>query len=581
MDTSVTYLFYPVVILAALFAALAAFLVYRNYRIGSGFRKKIQELQSQLYIFKQFEPSSYDWIWMQDENLRFTMISPNCEKAAGLDDAQSQVIGKTRRETSPEGVTEAQWAEHDALLAARKPLRDFKFWRITESGEICYVTVSGDPIFDEDGVFRGYHGVGSDRTSIEVASPKKEGAKLMFRPAVEALTDGICFWDQDDLLVICNSVFRQQSGRAADVLRPGVRFETFLRALYDRGELPDVTEDRETFVKNRLAERGSSRREYRYHMRDGWYVVEDNRTADGGRFLISKDISAIKTLEGEVSAATEKARVAIEQAQIANRTKLEFLATMSHELRTPLNAILGFSEVIRDGSGKNSQARSKEYAQLIHDSGSHLLLLINDILDVSRIESGNMDLQEVYIGPDQVIGSCVRMMSHRAERGGVRLKSDLRLNDVVLRADARAIKQVVLNLVSNAVKFTESSGSVLVTSDRVDGGFEIAVIDTGIGIPAEHIPDIFAPFKQLEDINVRRFEGTGLGLYISKRLVELHQGRISIESEEGVGTTTRVFLPNERSVILDDSDKPIETPVSAAARGRATASATIEAVGDD
>ena len=295
--------------------------------------------------------------------------------------------------------------------------------------------------------------------------------------------------------------------------------------------------------------------------RDGWLLLQEHATPNGECFPTSKDITTLKKRETELVDAMEQAKLSMEQAQIANRAKLEFLATMSHELRTPLNAILGFSEVIRDGSGKNAEARSKEYAQLIHDSGSHLLLLINDILDVSRIESRNLDLQEVFIEPDQIIGSCVRMLADRAERSNIRLESHLGLPDVVLRADARAMKQVVLNLLSNAVKFTEPDGCVSVSSEHVEGGFQITVADDGIGIPAEHIPSIFAPFKQLEDINVRRFEGTGLGLYISKRLIELHDGSISIESEGGKGTTTRLFIPVERSVLLDDQDTPVENVV--------------------
>ena len=472
-----------------------------------------------------------------------------------------EVIGKTRKETTPGGITEEQWAEHDALLEARKPLRDFRFWRVTHTGEIRYVTISADPIFDEHGAFRGYQGVGRDRTEEELASRRREGARFELLQAIGNLTEGVSLWDHEDRLVICNSEYYRQAGRAADKLRPGVTFETYLGALYDCGELPGIEDDRATFIEKRLAMRREPRGEMEIERRDGWLLLQEHATPNGECFLTSKDITTLKKRETELVDAMEQAKLSMEQAQIANRAKLEFLATMSHELRTPLNAILGFSEVIRDGSGKNAEARSKEYAQLIHDSGSHLLLLINDILDVSRIESRNLDLQEVFIEPDQIIGSCVRMLADRAERSNIRLESHLGLPDVVLRADARAMKQVVLNLLSNAVKFTEPDGCVSVSSEHVEGGFQITVADDGIGIPAEHIPSIFAPFKQLEDINVRRFEGTGLGLYISKRLIELHDGSISIESEEGKGTTTRLFIPVERSVLLDDQDTPVENVV--------------------
>jgi signal transduction histidine kinase len=223
---------------------------------------------------------------------------------------------------------------------------------------------------------------------------------------------------------------------------------------------------------------------------------------------------------------------------------------MSHELRTPLNAIIGFAELIRaESMGPVGNWTYCDYAKDIHDSGHHLLSLINDVLDLSKIEADRMVLDEETVDLNTVVATCIRMSRTQATRGGVTLTADIARNATLVRGEHRRLMQVVLNLVSNAIKYTKQGGSVTITTiKRPDGSLELSVRDTGCGIDQQDLAIVMQPFGQIDNPYNRINQGTGLGLPLARRLVELHDGALWLESRVGVGTTATVMLPADRVI---------------------------------
>jgi signal transduction histidine kinase len=262
-----------------------------------------------------------------------------------------------------------------------------------------------------------------------------------------------------------------------------------------------------------------------------------------GHLILRATRYAIERKRAQLQLVAEK-----EKAELANRAKSDFIANMSHELRTPLNAIIGFSQLMAsEAFGPAGHPNYKAYSQDIQDSGTHLLAVINDILDLSKIEAGKAELHDEPIDPGDAIRRCLRVMAERAAAAGLTLVERLDAALPPLRADERMFKQIVLNLLSNAVKFTPTGGHVEVsTGFGDDGSFVFEVKDTGIGIAAGDIAKAVIPFVQIDSALNRKYPGTGLGLSLTKSLVELHGGSFELVSEIGVGTSAIVRLPAAR-----------------------------------
>ncbi|HEX4889809.1 MAG TPA: ATP-binding protein [Alphaproteobacteria bacterium] len=275
----------------------------------------------------------------------------------------------------------------------------------------------------------------------------------------------------------------------------------------------------------------------------GFIITKQERYLGVGTALGLLRHSVIRGQERE--AALEAAR---REAVEANMAKVMFLANMSHELRTPLNAIIGFSEIMSSQMfGPMGNERYLEYARDVHKSGDHLLGLVNDILDTAQIESGNMKLREEESDLHDIIDYCLNQVSLQAKTAQVNLHEKVNFGMPAVMADSRKLKQILLNLLSNAIKFTPAGGSVsLFVRYAGNGDLEISVADTGIGIEKENIPRVLQKFGQVENSMQRNYAGVGLGLPLAKALVELHGGKLWIDSVLGKGTTVAFFLPRSR-----------------------------------
>jgi two-component system cell cycle sensor histidine kinase PleC len=397
-------------------------------------------------------------------------------------------------------------------------------------------------------------GVMLDVTDERLSQARAQLAETRLRDAIDSASEAFVLWDRLGRLLMCNRNYRDFFSLEARLLKPGApKAEVERFADLAIKSPPIVTETGLREVE----------------LQDGrWLQISERRTAEGGLVVTAADVTAIKredearrlnevqltetvqNLErSQAQAADLAAKYEAEKirAEGANKAKSEFLANMSHELRTPLNAINGFSEImVGEMFGPMGDKRYKEYAQDILSSGQHLLALINDILDMSKIEAGKMNLRFEPMHLADVVEDSVRLMRNRADAGGLTLDFDLPVLPEI-EADYRAIKQVILNLLSNALKFTPAGGQVQVGAEvRRDCGEErvrLTVRDTGIGISPEDLDRLARPFEQIENQHSKTQQGTGLGLALTKSLVELHQGVLELASEPGVGTIASVTLP--------------------------------------
>ena len=260
-------------------------------------------------------------------------------------------------------------------------------------------------------------------------------------------------------------------------------------------------------------------------------------------------IAKLEATQGKLQQTSESLKFALDVAAAANQTKSAFLAAMSHELRTPLNAVIGFSDVLsRETFGPLGSAQNKEYIKNIHSSGVHLLALINDVLDIARIDEGEGQLHEEVVELRGVVRDSLRMVTHQADVAKIRLFEEIDPHVRFVLADERRLKQILLNLLGNAVKFTKVNGDVRVRAFRNEHGLIISVSDTGIGMAEKDIPVALERFGQIDSTLARKYEGTGLGLPLAKQLTELHGGTLAIKSVVDVGTTVIVTLPASRIV---------------------------------
>jgi PAS domain S-box-containing protein len=369
---------------------------------------------------------------------------------------------------------------------------------------------------------------------IAIRRSTEEDLRLT-RAAMDRSSEAICLVDRSGRYLSVNDATCRQLGYSRDELLGMTVFDVAIHT------------DKKSWEKRWDAHReaGSTSFEGKRLTKDGRQIPVDITASffqfDDKEYLftVARDATHRRANEHDL-------REARDRAETANQAKSQFLANMSHELRTPLNAIIGFSEVISSALFGPLDARYRDYAQDIHGSGHHLLRIINDLLDLSKVEAGRLELHEGQVNMAAMFETCRRMVSDRAAAAGVAL--EIETTSLEVTGDELRLEQVLLNLVSNAVKFTPSGGTVRVAASLApNGGVTTSVADTGVGMAADEIPRALQPFGQIDNSLSRPHGGTGLGLPLAKRLVELHRGTLTVESEPGRGTIVTFALPPERT----------------------------------
>ncbi len=460
---------------------------------------------------------------------------------------------------------ERQHQEIAAMVAARVPEYKLDYRILRPDGSVAYIAEICREEYAPDGTWLGSFGILQDVTAqrnYEQALRESEARYRQAERIAKLVHWSVAFspdgqWDNNAVTFSDSAV--EILGISEDERRM-TNAEYIARLVHpDDRDLMQATSLK--VIANRKVQSSIT---YRIVRPDGcvrWVVEHNHHDYDeaGNRvcaFGIIQDITEQRQREAELSAACLR-------ADVASRAKTQFLATMSHELRTPLNAIIGFSEVMKaEMVGPLGSEQYKEYASDIHGSGTFLLSIINELLDLSRIDAGELKLDEGLVDVGKIVTSSASLLRSKAAAKVVKLTHAANPDLPLLRGDARRLKQALLNLVSNAIKFTPAGGSVAISVSWSGEGLAIAVADSGIGIAREDLDRVLKPFVQVENWLARRHEGAGLGLAITKGICELHGGQLVLDSEIGKGTVARIVLPPERVVprpsypSFGESDEP-------------------------
>ncbi|MCB8820028.1 sensor histidine kinase [Microvirga rosea] len=452
----------------------------------------------------------------------------------------------------------------EQLASAKTSLVDYEFRIRSAGGEWVWLRARAELMSDPDDAASHLVGIAVDVTEQRGLEEKTAKADARLHDAIEAISEAFVLWDANNRLVLCNSKFLKLHELSPDAEIQGKSYGEVMA----QGRPPEIQHQ---FMRAQKQDVGA--RSYEARLQDGrWLQINERRTKDGGYVSVGTDITALKRHEQrlvesekeliatvldlkqsrqKLQAQTQQLADLAEryldqkaQAESANRAKSEFLANMSHELRTPLNAIIGFAEVMQSGIfGSLGSDKYEEYCTDIRSSGEYLLSVINDILDMSRIEAGRTSLTKQSIEVNASIQRALRLVNEQIKAKNLSITVDVNPEDIVVQADERALHQILVNLLQNATKFTSDGGCITVRTRQAGDAINIYVEDNGIGIPAHALHKLGQPFEQVETEFSKSYKGSGLGLAIARSLTELHGGTLRIRSQEGIGTIILVHLP--------------------------------------
>ena len=400
-------------------------------------------------------------------------------------------------------------------------------------------------------------------SSKELSDARDEAtaARRRLTDALESISEGFFLFDVEDRLVVCNSRFRELYPGLADIVVPGVAFETILRTVTQRGILTDTAGRTEGWIRERLEQHRNPGGPLLHHQSDGlWIQINERKTQDGGTVGVYTDVTELKKREAEVAAARD-------EAMQATQAKSQFLASMSHELRTPLNAIIGYSEMLYEEAEDRGLDTFLPDLVRIREAGSQLLSLINDILDLSKIEAGKMDVLIEDFEVADLIAQVQSVIEPLMTKNANTLVVECAPDAGAMRSDQTKLRQSLFNLLSNAAKFTER-GRITLAARRIlqngDDVLEFKVSDTGIGMTGEQLGRLFQAFAQAEASTSRDYGGTGLGLAITRHFCRMLGGEVAAESTPGKGSTFAIVVPaiapDVKGEVAESAARPAPAP---------------------
>jgi len=487
--------------------------------------------------FRDFAKGAGEWLWETDTQHRLTYLSPRLVRQ--IFSSPAAILGRRRDEIAERVPGDAaDWERLRAAMAARRPIREYIYRVRDTEGALRWLCINGKAVYDEVGTFIGYRGVGNDVTALRQSELAAHASEAKFRAIFDMTFQFIGLLSPEGLLLEVNRTALNAIAMDLSAVRGRPFWETpwWQHSATERARLKAGVV--------RAAAGEFIRFETSHPTVDGLIWIDFSLSPvfdDDGRVVWiipeGRDITERKAYELELIAAKA-------MAEASNQSKSQFLATMSHELRTPLNAILGYSElVLAEAFGPIGNVAYAEYLGYIHESGERLLSVIQDILEISSIETGNVDLLPEPLRLDDIATKVRELIAHYAGSKRLALEIEVAAQDGPFVADRKRIVQVLVNLLINAVKFTDPGGRIGLRAEQSGEGTFFTVWDTGIGIAAEHMRKIWEPFGQVENPWAHTTGGIGLGLTLARHLVETQGGSIAVDSMPGEGTRFTLAFP--------------------------------------